>query len=450
MMKTILLINPPQPAPDKLTQTYSASAPSLGLAYVAAVLKKEGFSVYGLDFDQRETTIQTLTETLETVKPSIVGITSLTNTFITALTVGQMVKKHSASIKVVLGGQHPTFCYEQALQYDFIDYVIRGEGEYTFKDLCLALIANESVHSIPGVAYREGDSIKASMPENIVDIDSIPFPVREIFDLSRYYDPISIITSRGCKAKCIFCSATAFREAKVRLRSAENVLAEIEPLYRQGHHVMNFVDDNFMLKKQRVIDICKGIKKNFPELFWTCSARADFMNKELIKLLSVSGCKGVHFGVESSSEKTQKAIGKYLSLEKLETALSLAQKYQIRTFCSFILGLPEETPEQIKQNIDYALSIHEKYNTSLVFGILTPFPGTPIFNNPDQYGIEITNHNYSDYDIYTPVLRTKYLDENSLRSLLYDAQKSYLTNMSADETRDILMLSKILGTTETD
>ena len=403
-MNDIFLINPPQPKPDNLTLKYSPPSPPLGLCYLSPGLKAAGFKVTGWDFELKENTISRFLSLLAEKKPLIAGITSLTNTALTALTVAKLIKNHSPETLIALGGQHPAFCYEELLNYDFIDYILPGEAEKSFVMLCEAIKNNQNIHNIKGIAYRKQSKISISLPDIEPDLDNIPFPDRDLFDITGYFDPVSIVSSRGCNAKCIFCSATAFRKSKVRFRSSENILAEIELVYKKGFHVVNFVDDNFLMKKQRIKEICHGIQKHFPELFWTCSARADLVDKEIIKLLAQSGCKGIHFGVETASEDSQKYIGKYLSLQKLENALIAADKNNLRTFCSFIIGLPNEDEQQIRKNIQFAINLHKRHKTSPVFGLLTPFPGTPICNNPEKYDIKIISKNYSDYDIFTPVI----------------------------------------------
>ncbi|MEW5820913.1 MAG: radical SAM protein [Cyanobacteriota bacterium] len=439
-METIFLINPPQPKPNKTTIVYGPAAPPLGLCYLASKLKKDGFNVIAIDFEKKNTNISTLKEAINKHNPAVVGITCLTNTYVTALTIAKLIKSFSDTIKIVMGGQHPSFCFEEALKYDFVDFIAIGEAEKSFLDLCKAIINNSNFNHINGIAFRRDGKTLHSLPESIVDIDNIEFPDRFVFDINSYIDPISIISSRGCAARCIFCSASAFRDAKVRFRSAKNVLEEINLLYSNDFRVFNFMDDNFMLKKQRVVDICKGLKNNMPESLWTCSARADCVDKELIKLMSYSGCKGLHFGVETASSESQKSIGKYLSLEKLDSALKLAYKYNIRTFCSFILGLPGEDINQIKKNIEYALSLYKKYKTGIVFGLLTPFPGTRVFDNAKELGIKILSRDYSQYDIYHPVIETKYFTQNQLKEILYEAQKSYLQLTSKDKLKNVIEL----------
>lgn len=443
-MTDIYLINPPQPKPDKSILTYAPISPSLGLSYVAAALDEEDLSIKAFDFDLKDTNIGMFKESLTQDAPAIVGLTCLTNTYLTAITLAQIIKTSLPETKIILGGQHVTFCYEDALSYDFVDYVIIGEGEKSFVELCRAILNKHDVRKIKGIAFKDGNKQVYSLPEEIEDIDSIRFPKREIFNMKKYIDPVSIISSRGCSAKCIFCSASAFRGAKVRFRSAENVLEEIKVIYDQGIRTVNFMDDNFMLKKQRVVDICKTLKKKYSAVFWTCSARADNFDKDLMKLVSASGCKGLHFGAETVSEGSQKSIGKFLSIEKLENALTLAKKYGVSTYASFIIGLPDEDEKQVRKNIDYAISLNRKYNTTAVFGILTPFPGTKIYTNPEEYGIKNLSQSFSDYDIFTPVIETRYLDQKQLRALLFDAQKEYIMNMSMPTLTRMQIYSQIV------
>lgn len=430
----ILLINPPQPKPDFNLLKHTPSSPPMGLAYLATILKQNNFTLQALDFDLNNVNIDLLMTIIKEDPPKIVGITALTNTIFTAVAIAKIIKSVNPDIKIVMGGHHATNCFAECFSYRCIDFIILGEGEYSFNSLCEAIINNAVYKTISGLAYPDNNNVYFNQPEEIINLDDVGFPDRTIFDLTQYYDPINIITTRGCSYNCIFCSAGAYRKNHVLYRSAQNVLKEIEHVYKQGYYVVNFVDDNFLIKRDRVIEICSSIKKHFPKLFWTCSARVELLNEDIIKLMASSGCKGMHFGVESCFELSQKTIGKYLSLEKLENVLKLTKKYGINSYGSFILGLPDEDIHQVRANIQYAISLHKKYTMYIVFGILTPFPGTELFNNPDKYGIKILSKNYSNFDIYTPVIETKYLSVNELQSLLFDANKMYMENLT-DEAK---------------
>ena len=432
-MKDVYLINPPQPKPDITLLEAAPISPPLGLSYLAGTLKPAGISITAFDFDLKSINSTYFIQKLVKDKPKIAGITCLTNTFLSAVTLAKLIKMNSPETLVVLGGQHATFCFEDVLSFGVIDVVVLGEGEETFLQLCMAVLNNADYTHIKGIAFRDEDNnLLCTRTAEVDNLDEINFPDRSIFNMKKYYDPINIISSRGCSSKCIFCSASAFRKSKAKFRSAENVLEEIGIIYRQGFRTANFMDDNFLLKKQRIDDICNGIRKKYPKLFWTCSARADCISEDNIKLLAASGCKGLHFGLETSSKESLKDIGKYLSIDRLEKALTLAYKHRIKTFCSLIIGLPNEDHEQILHNIDYAVELNNKYNASMVFGILTPYPGTPIYNESEKFGITIHSNYWPDYDIYTPVISTKHFEKEDLRALLFEAQKKYLSNLSEE------------------
>lgn len=443
-MVDVYLLNPPGLKPDKMIRSYAPSSPPLGLCYLSSSLKNDNISVKAFDFDLKDTSLEFFMNNLKDDKPSIIGITSLTHNYPAAITLAKVIKEYSEEIKVVLGGNHATFCYEDILITGYVDYVVIGEAEASFAKLARALLNGGYKEEIPGIACIKNNALSLSPPDDVVDLDTIPFPDRSLFNLEKYYDPINVISSRGCQAKCIFCSASAFRKGKTRFRSSQNFLEEIKQLYSSGFRSFNFMDDNFMLKPARTEEICKGLIKLAPEAGWTCSARAEFVNKGNIRLLAKSGCKGMHFGLESPCLETQKSIQKHLSIEKLEKALKLCRQFDIFSYCSLILGLPGENTDTINETINYAIHLNHKYHTSIVFGILTPFPGTPLYNNPQDYGIEIVSRNYMDYDIYTPVIKTQYFAPDVLRALLYDAQKAYLSGMSKQTVWQMDIFGSIL------
>ncbi len=417
----ITLINPN--ASVEVVKRLDISTPPLGLGYLAASLREAGFRVKILD-DLVENL--SLNEVLRRVRKSlIVGITSTTPTFKAALRYAKLIKQAFPNIFIILGGVHATFRPMEALKTGYVDAVCIGEGEETIVEIAECIEEGKDLESVRGVYYRKGDRITENEPrEFIKDLDSLPYPAYDLMPLHKYrvfgreLEHLPVLTSRGCPFGCRFCSSSLFMGHRFRARSAENVAEEVEWISDEfGIRRIAFADDTFTLNRKRVEEICERLKKLDVE--WSCSSRVDTINEELLKKMKKAGCTTIYFGVEAASKKVLDYYRKRIDLQKVERAIKLAKKVGIVTVCSFILGAPNETKEEMEETLRLALKLDPDYAQ---FSILTPYPGTEIYDELRDKGLILTD----DYEHYTagkPVIKNFYLSPSEISSFL---RKCYL------------------------
>ena len=427
MDNTIVLINPN--ANVEVMKRLDITTPPLGLGYLASVLRKEGFKVKIIDDAVEKLGLNKL---LNKVKNAlIVGITSTTPTFNAALKYAQKIKNRFPEIFVVLGGVHVTFMPYDALKHEFVDAVCTGEGEYTLKEVAERVERGKTLEGIKGLIYKEdGKIIDNGKREPVQDLDSLPFPAYDLMPLDRYtvlghrMEHFPMISSRGCPFGCRYCSSSLFMGRKFRARSAENVVDEVEWLVNEFKaQYIAFSDDTFTLNRKRVEEICREIVNRGIDVEWSCSSRVDTINRSILEKMKRAGCSAIYYGVESASPAILRYYKKKINLDMVEKAVKLTKKFGIMTICSFIIGSPYETKEDMKATLRFALKLDPDYAQ---FSILTPYPGTEIYEEAKEKGLLLST-NFDDYTAGKPVLRNLYMSPEEIsRFLKYCYLRFYL------------------------
>ena len=449
----ILLINPFYP----ISETPS---PPLGLSYLAGVLSDAGVEVKILDlvvFPYSRAMLQTM---IDAFKPQIAGLTAVTMTFDHAMEVINDIKGINPDILTVMGGPHISFCARETLgDYPDLDVAVIGEGERTVVELCRAADNGGTLEYVSGIAYRRGTEIYyTAQREPIENLDELPLPDRGLLPLGRYRAlnmPISITTSRGCPFKCIFCVGRKMVGARVRYRSPEKVVDELQYLDTLNFPQINIADDLFTANKNHCLEVCNEIIKRGLKLTWTSFARVDTVSDDVLSKMKAAGCTAVSFGIESANPEILKTIKKGITLDQVEEAVGMCQRAGITPFASFILGLPGETPATIKETMDFGERLKHK---GLAFGfhLLAPFPGTEIREKCDQYGIQILTNDWSQYHanraiVETPEVNGRMLDEivieweNEYNQLLADIKERMQKKEASDEdAQQVINLERIV------
>ncbi|MEM2120668.1 MAG: radical SAM protein [Archaeoglobaceae archaeon] len=413
----ITLINPN--AGVEVVKKLEISTPPLGLGYLASVLREAGFKVRIIDDLVENLNIGDL---LKKVKDSvIVGITSTTPTFKSALSYAKRIKEAFPEIFVILGGVHVTFQPEKAMENEFVDAVCIGEGEKTIVELAERVESGKSLEGVRGIYYKEEGRIRKNEPrEFIEDLDSLPFPAFDLMPLEKYsvfgrkLAEFPMITSRGCPFACRYCSSSLFLGRKFRARSAKNVVDEMEWLVEKWNakHIA-FGDDTFTLKKKRVEEICNEIKERGLSVTWSCSSRIDTIDADLLKTMKSAGCSAIYYGIESASKRVLDYYRKRISLERAMEVIRATKKLGISTICSFIIGAPIETRREMEETLKFAIKLDPDYAQ---FSILTPYPGTEIYDEAKESGT-LLSEDYEKYTAGKPVLRTQ-VSERELSKFL--------------------------------
>jgi anaerobic magnesium-protoporphyrin IX monomethyl ester cyclase len=346
-----------------------------GMYYVGAILKDRGYDVEILNWYQIHKTPRKIAETLLEKKPNIIGFSVLNANRWGCVEIAQIAKEMNPNVTIIFGGVAATFLWEHFLKhFRQVDYIITGEGEYSFLHLVEAIRDADAgrVARIKGVAFRLGDEIKKNEDAPFIrDLDELPIP-------ARFFSYQHVVSSRGCPARCTFCASPRFWKRKVRFRSPGHFVEELELLYNKGMRFFYFCDDTFTVDKHRVIEICKKIlDKNLP-ITWFAISRADYIDEDILYWMRRAGCIQISFGVESGSEKIRKTLGKSLATERVKKAFLLTHRYGILARAYFIYGSPGETWDTIRETVDLIKEIKPFIFISYILEI---YPGTSLYDD---------------------------------------------------------------------
>lgn len=404
----------------------------LGICYLAAILEKNNIPTKILDADTLNLTLEETFRHIDKYMPLIIGISTLTTTFPYVKILAKEIKKKYPSIFIVVGGAHITAMPEQSIKNKCFDFGVIGEGEYTFLKLVQTLLDKKSYKNIEGIIYKKDRKIIKTKPRKLIeDLDELPFPTYHLLPSIKLYRPqihsmkatpiASIITSRGCPFQCIYCDKSVFG-SKYRVRSPKNVVDEIEYLINKfGVKEIIFCDDNFTLIKKRVSDICDEILKRKLKIYWSCSVRADNVDKKLLEKMKSSGCWLIALGIESGNQKILEISKKNISLDIIKKVVKWSNEFKIKVRGYFMLGLPGETKESIEDTINFAKSL--KLNTA-EFTICTPFPNTPLYNNISKYG-KLDDSDFSRFSQMFPVFTPNGLSSEYLIRKQREAHRKF-------------------------
>jgi len=420
----ICLISPPYNSAVK--SVVGVSSPPLGLAYIASVLR-QSHEVKIIDPNILNYTIGDVEEELRSFNPDVVGITSVTPSIYEAYKVAETAKKVREDCIVVLGGPHATFMPRETMEEcKYIDIIVRGEGEETTKELIENIEKGAPLNGVKGITFRKKNGIIDTEPRPFIkNIDDIPFPSRDLLPMHLYkFNGVkytTMLTSRGCPFKCSFCSSSRLFGGYWRGRSPENVLEEMKTVYEEyGIRNIEFMDDTFTLNQERAEKICDEIIKQGWDISWGASSRVDTLSKRLVEKMKKAGCWILFLGIESGSQKILDAIGKRITLEQVKKAVKILKDAGIQVLGSFIIGFLQDTKETIKETIKFAKSLNLDYAE---FSILTPYPGTPIFDYAKKNNMLLTE-NWSKYTAIEPIVKIEGASEKEIKTLF---QKSYIT-----------------------
>ncbi len=408
-----LLINPYYP----ISETPS---PPLGLAYLGAALEAAGIEVKLLDLVVFPYSKKILESVLQDFAPQFVGSTAVTMTFDSAAEVIRDVKSIDPAIRTIMGGPHVSFCAKETMRdLPELDFICLGEGEESIVELVKAADDGCCWDSVKGFVYRQGTEIHSTgFRAPILDIDAISAPARSLIPLGRYralHMPISMTTSRGCPFQCIFCVGRQMVGPKVRYRSPAQVVDELAYLHGLKFHQINIADDLFTANKARCRAVCDEIIARRLKTKWTCFGRVDMVTPDILARMKQAGCDAICFGVESANAAILKTIKKRITTEQVLAAVAMCHDAGITPHASFILGLPGETPETLKQTTAFGKLLKDK-GAMCGFHLLAPFPGTQVREEHERLGIRILTSDWSQYHanraiVETPTVTREMLDE---------------------------------------
>src|SRR3989338_2151874 len=351
--------------PSTFRKSYGAYAAAggrsqpLGICYIAAVLEENSIDAGILDADILNLTFEQTLEDIEKKKPEILMISVLTATFDGSVDLARALKSKNPGIKIIVGGPHLAIDPEDTMKNDCFDVGVIGEAEYTTLELVQCLLKNEDFSRIKGIIYMSNVNLaKTEDRELIKNLDEVPMPAYHLLPHLGLYHPqihsykykpiISMVTSRGCPHRCIFCDQGVFGKT-FRYVSGRKIVDQIEEAQKKfGVREVMFYDDVFTLNKSRIYEMCREIEKRKIKIAWSCSARANHVDNDLLKSMKKAGCWMIGIGIESGNQEILDFIKKDLKLERIKESVEWANQEGIKVRGFFQIGHPKETKESIE------------------------------------------------------------------------------------------------------
>ena len=320
----------------------------------------------------------------------------------------EMLKEISIlGIKIILCGPNSLIYQADFMcQYQFIDFVLIGEYEFTLLDLIKALENKSDVSQVAGMLYKNGSKFVSTGPRGLCSLDSLPWPHRESLPMSEYWDlpgdipypSVQMLASRGCPFSCSFClwPQVMYKGNSYRVRNTEDVINEMEYLIKSmGFKSVYFDDDTFNIGKERMLEFCHKLQlRGLSNIPWAIMARADMMDEQILLAMKKSGLTAVKYGVETFNPEFISECQKGLDISKAEEMIRFTKKLGIKVHLTFTFGFSGETKKTIKETIERGLKLDPD---SVQFSVLTPFPGTRLFDQLDSRG-KILTYDWDKYD----------------------------------------------------
>lgn len=400
MIKNIYFIEPKSPSLHIFSRTL---IPRIGSILLATILKNKGYNTKVFVENIAEIDWKLFDDV------DLVCISSITSTAKRAFKIAERFKKSGKP--VVMGGVHSTFLPDESLQY--ADYVVRGEGEETIVELVESIQENKPLNSIKGLSFKDNGNIVHNPSRDLLDDLNIG-PIPDLSLVYKWNNPkvIPLVTSRGCPFGCNFCSVIPMFGRKYRFKTIDRIIEEIKIISSQNKKIhIFFVDDNFTANKERSKELLRRLIDDNMDIEWSAQVRSDVAkDPELIELMRKSGCFGVYIGFESINPETLKLFNKNQKLEDAEACITLLKKHSINIHGMFVLGADTDNIETIKNTEKYAKKLNIN---SVQFLILTPLPGTPVFEDLKKQG-RLIHTDWSKYDAHHTVFEPKLMTASEL------------------------------------
>ena len=438
----IVLIQPP--SPFLLIDKWDLP---LSLLYLKGFLQKKGHAVRIVHPSGEDDYLKQIP-----LDGDIYGVTVFTPQHEISIEIGKHLREQTEAV-LVAGGNHVTAIPQEFLLQSDFDIVVRGEGEFTLNDIC----SGKALVEIDGISYKDkGKIVHAPDRSFCKNIDEIPFPRFDSIDLREYGNAfidqphstysVDIMTSRGGPQACSFCASSQFWKRKIRFHSVKYILEYIDYLYKEGINDFIFADDNFCLSYTRLDKIC--LKLQSLQSRWMCTTRSDCVTPELADLLKRSGCQKVSLGIESGSDEVLELVNKNTTVRDHEKAVRILKKAGLQVTAFLIVGLPGEN---LKTEHDTIRFIREQPIDFYTISTFVPYPGTPIWTNPERYNYQLDKSRpYREYCTLGKELNLKsvsmdYFRVNEFREMLINACSEKCTNLRSFEIANVRLKNRSLG-----
>mgnify|MGYP006415039935 CR=1 FL=1 len=369
--------------------------PPLGILYVATTLKKyTNHEIKVIDAVAQQLQVDDVIREASAFQPDVVGISAWTDFWYPAYTVGEKIKQALPHTHLTYGGPHLGIFPKETLGIPFVDSVIVGDGEIPFLRLCNLVANGETDDKFPGLhlkkhGLREGPDTYYIQKE----LDDLPIPDRTFLPINLYGSVLgknsyntTMITSRGCPYKCTFCKLNF---QKTLCQSAERVVEEFKKISELGIREVEIYDDTFTWSKERLKDICRGLIDADLPVQWAVRDRVSSADSELYELMYRAGCRRIHLGIESGVQHVLDRMRKQIKVEQAQQAVKLAKNAGMTVLTYFMFGNLDETLDDMRRTIDFALELDADYAT---FSVTIPYAGTEMYEEalstgliPDDY-----------------------------------------------------------------
>lgn len=386
-MNSVILIYPKTGIEFRLNIPFS-------VLFVAAPLVAKSYDVHILDqrvFSKKEF-FQRLNDLIRG-DVICVGISSMTGPQIKyGLEIARMIRKINPKLLIVWGGIHPTILPENTLKHDLVDIVCRGEGEETFLELIEKFSKDQSIESVRGISYKVHGEIFHNEDREFIDLNKLPPLPYTLLKINEYISSselgarvLGMYTSKGCPHKCLYCYNKVFHKRRWRSMPTESIIKDITFFKSElGVDSFNFLDDNFFVDKNRVLNFCKELKRKNLKIKWFADCRIDDIKKfdgNFLETIFDSGLRQVFIGAESGCNKILEFIKKGHKAEDIIEINTLLKHFNIQPVYSFMIGFPNETIAEIFQTIDVVDKLIKENKKAIIAGLncWNPYPGTELF-----------------------------------------------------------------------
>jgi anaerobic magnesium-protoporphyrin IX monomethyl ester cyclase len=383
---------------------FSAQTRTLSVGYLAT----EGFRRYRQELQNPTGRVwQEIRKTIAEYRPTVVGISTMSQNFESARLVARLVKELDERTVVIAGGPHPSTAGRESLNCPSIDICVRGEGESTIVDLLDAIEHERDLRDVKGICFRRGGEVVETPPRRVIEnLDSLAFPhqaAREVLKDYSLYRPDAfqqVLATRGCPYGCLFCSSRNIWSRRVRFRSPANVTKEIRSLQNIGLHKVEFADDTFGVSRHYLHELCGALARDCPGLKWECELHVKLVDDTTVTAMKRAGCVVIRIGIESGNNHILRGIKKNITIEEALDACRIIKRHGIRLDAFFMVGFPDETEDTLTDTIT---AIKNAKCDRVLYSIFTPYPGTELFEVCKARGTIGEGFNASLYNHQSPL-----------------------------------------------
>lgn len=444
----ILVIGDPANIDNVMVEMGNHRFPNMGVLSIFGYLKEKTHNLE-TDYLRCDLGLDTYLKKLEQLNPDIYGISFSSWVSDIAYATIDAVRSKFPNIPIICGGTHPSAVPAEVLSKTRADIAVIGEGERTTLELIEYYRGEKgSLSDINGIVYREGDSIKYSLPrKHMIDLGSLPLPAWDIIKFADYkglgyykgYPNTAMIFSRGCPYNCVYCSNPVWRSSKpwLRLRPPEDIQREVKLLYERGIREIWIRADEFNSKLSWTLEVCGAIKAlNFKDLYFECNLRADIVTEELVKAMRDINVWMVNLGIESLNQRVLDGIRKHTTIDQIIRTCKLLKKYGIDVYAWLMYyqiweedsRLCWETAEEVNKTLKMAWTMHRHGLIDLMsWQVATPMPGADMFDIARKYQLISEPFQYNVWKVSTfiPDITVRQMQIHRLKGMLLQAYMAY-------------------------